>query len=141
MPATVEQLPGEPIVIVRVTGHLTVEVMRDVYRQIAAIADQIEPPLYRITDTRFREASFAEMMAIVKEASKGMPGTTTDPRIRNVFVGRDRIAMVGRDAYVNNDPNRNAMPIFESIEDALTYVRYEIGKQQGTARERISNPE
>ena len=99
MPATVERLPGEPIVIVRVTGHLTVEVMRDMYRQIAEIADQIEPPLYRITGTRCREAS------------KGMSGTTTDPRIRHVYVGRDKIAMVGRDAYTNNSQQSRHAPV------------------------------
>jgi hypothetical protein len=129
MPATVERLPNEPIIIVTVTGQLTVEVMRDVYRQIAEIADDVVPPLYRITDTRFREASFAEMMAIIKEASKGMPGTTTDPRIRNMFVGRDKMAMIGRDCYSNVTPQGNVMPMFETIEEALVYIRLEIDKQ------------
>lgn len=130
MPATVDRLPGEPIVVVTVTGHLTVEVMREVYRQIAKFADEIEPPIYRITDTRHREASFAEMMSIVKEAGKGMPGTTTDPRIRNVFVGRDKFAMIARDAYRNTNPEKLSMPTFDNMEDALTYVRYEISRQK-----------
>jgi hypothetical protein len=40
-----------------------------------------------------------------------MPGTTTDPRIRHVYVGRDKIAMVGRDAYTNNSQQSRHAPV------------------------------
>jgi hypothetical protein len=129
MAVTVEKLPDEPIIIVTSVGQINVTMMREVYAQIAAILDKFEPPLYRITDARNQETSFADMIGIIKEASKGMPGTTTDPRIRNVFVGRDKFAMLARQAYVNTG---STIPLFDTLEDALTHIRYELSKQDGS---------
>ena len=135
MAVTFEKLPDEPIVIVTSLGQINVEMMLEIYRRIAEIADQIEPPLYRITDTRQQDTSFADMMGIIKQASRGQPGTTTDPRIRHVFVGRDKFAMLARDAYANNDPNHHAVPVFDTLEEALAYIRLEISRHKMTAPE------
>ena len=132
MSVTLEKLPDEPIVIVTAVGLLNVEGMRAIYTQIAKILEKIDPPLYRISDVREQETSFAEMIEIVKEAGRGMPGTTTDPRIRHMFVGRHKFAMLARDFYRNSDPNRLSMPTFDTLEEALSYVRAEI-KRQGAA--------
>ena len=95
MSATVTRMPDEPIIVVTVDGHLDVEIARALYRQIAELAAQIDGPIYRITDVRKQECSFTEMMGVIKEASQGMAGTTSDPRITNIFVGREKMAMFG----------------------------------------------
>jgi hypothetical protein len=132
MAVTVEKMADEPIILVTSVGQINVTMMREVYMKIAAILDVVEPPVFRITDARNQETSFADMMGIIKEASKGQPGTTTDPRIRNVFVGRDKFAMLARDAYANTAPDHQAMPVFDTMEQALTYVRLEMCKQNET---------
>jgi hypothetical protein len=139
MSVSLEKLSSEPIVIVTIVGLVNVEGMRDIYLQIAEILEAIDPPLYRITDVREQETSFAEMIEIVKEAGKGLPGTTTDPRIRNSFVGRHKFAMLARDFYRNSDPNRNSMPVFDTLEEALFSVRSEIKQRAALAAEGRDN--
>jgi hypothetical protein len=39
------------------------------------------------------------------------------------------MAMIGRDCYSNVTPQGNVMPMFETIEEALVYIRLEIDKQ------------
>jgi hypothetical protein len=128
MPAKVEKLLDEPIILVTIEGYLDASMMKIAYEQIAAIADQVEPPLYRITDARKQENSFADMMAIIKQAKTGVPGSTTDPRIKHVFVGRNKMSMIARDVYTRGGDDQDAMPMFDTIEDALTYIRIELAK-------------
>ncbi len=124
MSATVTKIPDEPIIVVTVDGHLDVEIARDVYAQIAALAQQIEGPIFRITDVRKQECSFMEMMAVIKEASQGATGTTSDPRITNIFVGRDKMAMLARDVLKRIDPEGHG--VLETVDDALEYVRWQL---------------
>jgi hypothetical protein len=127
MSVTVEKLPHEPIVIVTIIGQLNITMMREAYAQIATILDACQPPVYRITDARAQETSFADMLDIIKEASHGMPGTTTDPRVCNIFVGRDKFARLAREAYINTG---HPIPLFDTLEDALTYIHHELSSQQ-----------
>ena len=124
MSASVEKMPDEPIIVVTIDGHLDVEIAREVYAQIAKFAESIEGPIYRITDVRKQEISFMEMMAVIKEASKGMPGTTSDQRITNIFVGREKMAMLARDVLKRLDPEGHG--VLETVEDALDYIRWQL---------------
>jgi hypothetical protein len=123
MPVTVEKLPDEPIILVTAVGEVNAEIMRDAYKQIAAICETIEGPIYRITDVRKQVTTFAKMMQIVQKAATGEAGTTTDPRIRSVFVGRDYFTLVGRDMYNNPKYGGQYMPVFDTIEAALEAIR------------------
>jgi hypothetical protein len=122
---TVEKLPDEPIILVTVIGFLDVNMARSIYAQIAEIAATLQGPLYRITDVRQEHTSFVELVGVIKEASKGTAGTTTDPRIKNVFVGNEKMARVARDALVKN-LGAASMPMFATMEDALEHIRNEL---------------
>ncbi len=124
MPVTVEKYPNEPILLVTVDGHLDAPMVRQLYSQIGELTEGMEAPIYRITDVRKQETTFMEMMGIIKEATKDMPGTTSDPRIFNIFVGRDKMTMIARDVMQRINPNNH--PILDEIEEALEYIRWQL---------------
>jgi hypothetical protein len=129
MSAVVTKLPDEPIILVTIEGHLDVTIARDVYAQIAVLAKEIQEPVYyRITDVRKQESTFIEMLAVVKEAMKGTEGTTTDPRMVHIFVGREKMALLARDMLRNINPHNH--PMLDTVEDALTYIRFDLGRKQ-----------
>lgn len=124
MSVSVELFPDEPILLVTIEGHLDAPMVHELYGQIGELTEGMEAPIYRITDVRKLETSFAEVLGIIKEAMKDSPGTTTDPRIFNIFVGRDKMAMIARDMLRRINPDNH--PLLDSIEDALTYIRWKL---------------
>ena len=133
MPVTVKKLPDEPILLVTVDGHLNAPMVRELYTKIGELTTDIPAPIYRITDVRKQEASFAEMMGIIKEATKDMQGTTSDPRIFNIFVGRNKMTQIARDVMQRINPHNH--PIMDTVEDALTYIRWRL---KNTANEQLT---
>lgn len=131
MPATVEKLPDEPIILVTVNGHFDIEVARGIYAEIARLAKQIEGKIYRITDLRKQTTSFSDTVQVVKEASQKLPGTTSDPRIVNIFVGRDQVSPITLNAMRKQNPDGHG--VLDSVEDALQYVRWQIQLHSGEA--------
>jgi len=121
---TVAKVPDKPIIVVSVVGHFNVEMARAIYAKIAEIAATIEGPIYRITDIREERTSFADIIGVIKEASTGAAGSTTDPRIKNVFVGDERMARVARDALVRQ--TGVPMPMFAKMEDAFAHINNEL---------------
>jgi hypothetical protein len=124
MPATVEKLPDEPIILVTIDGHLDVAIARQIYAEIAELAQDIEGKVYRITDLRKQTSSFMDTIGVVKEAAKGSPGTTSDPRITNVFVGHGKVAPTTLNLMRQKNPESHG--VLETVEDALEYVRWQI---------------
>jgi hypothetical protein len=130
----VERQPDQDknVIVVTIEGVLTVDMVRSIYKQIAEIAETMEGPIYRITDVRKEESTFMDIVRIIKEAGTGAPGTTTDPRIQNVFVGRGKMAAIAKDVLENTKQNLS-MPMFGTMEDAFTYIeQQELIRSQGT---------
>ncbi|MFW5748989.1 MAG: hypothetical protein ACOCYT_05185 [Chloroflexota bacterium] len=134
MPVTIERLPDEPIILATVTGAMSVEDARVIFLRSAEIMEQIDGLAFRITDVRAIETEFAEVISMLKSASKGMPGSTSDPRLRVVMVGTHSLTKMFADAMKQQQFGGIAIPVFERLEDALTYVRYEIEKSTGPDR-------
>lgn len=128
MAVSVEKLPDEPIFIVTVDGHLNAEMVRELYHEIGELTKDMLPPIYRITDVRKQETTFMDMMGIIKEATKDLPGTTSDDRITHLFVGREKFAMIARDVMRRINPDNH--PMLNTIEEALTYIRWQLSKDK-----------
>ena len=58
MPAKLEPIPNEPIVIVTFDGHLDVNTVRQVFVDTAAIFANFEGDVYRIADIRTAKIGF-----------------------------------------------------------------------------------
>jgi len=124
---SVERVPGEPIIIITIKGHLDAHIMRDVYDRVAELARDVEAPVYRITDVREMDVTIADMVEIIKESSKGFPGSPTDPRIVNVFVGKSHMSRFAADMLRLRRFGGVSTVLMNTMEDALAYVRLKAG--------------
>lgn len=100
--------------------------MRDVYQQAANLARTIEGPVYRITDLRLTELTLADMVEIVKDASKGIPAAASDPRIVNVFVGKSHMSRFAADMLRLRRFGGVYSVLMNTLDDALAYVRVKV---------------
>jgi hypothetical protein len=119
----VERVPDEPIIIITIQGHLDSHVMQGVYYQVAELARNIEGPVYRIIDLRYVEVTLADLVEIVKEAGKGIPGSASDPRIVNIFVGKSHLSRFAADMLRLRRFGSVHCVLMNTLEDALAYVR------------------
>ena len=87
MPVTIKQLENKPIIIASFSGTVTLADVIQTFQESAEIMGDDEQIYYRITDVRIATSNFIEMLGVIKEASTGQRGSTTDPRIRTTFVG------------------------------------------------------
>jgi hypothetical protein len=128
MSVTVEKLPNEQILIVTVDGHLDADMVKDLYQEISTLTEDMQPPIYRVTDVRKMSITFMDLMGVIKEGTKDMPGTTADTRISHMFVGKDKFAKIARDVLQKINPDNH--PMLDTMEEALTYIRWK--SQQDT---------
>ncbi len=134
MPTSVERVPGEPIIIITIQGHLDAHIMRDVYDRVARLGGNVEPPVYRITDVREMDVTLADMVEIIKDASRGFPGSPTDPRIVNVFVGKSHMSRFAADMHKLRRFGGVSTVLMNTMDDALAYVRLKArSRPQGEA--------
>lgn len=122
MPVTVEQYQDEPIIMASFSGLLDFDTVREMFAISADLIDAIGPPVYRITDWRGISSTFSDMMQIFREAGQGFPGSSTDPRLHPVMVGRTEWSRLTRDAMLQEQFGGIDIPIFETVEEALEYV-------------------
>ncbi|RMF82543.1 MAG: hypothetical protein D6737_01480 [Chloroflexi bacterium] len=128
MPVNFYQFDNEPIVVAEGRGHVTVEEMVDVFRKTAAIAQTIDGPVYRITDTRYGDTSFIELFQMMIEASKKAPGSTIDPRIRPILLGTSAMVKLAAELVQKEQFANLSLPLFREMDDALTYIRNDLAK-------------
>lgn len=123
MPVSVEKLAGEPIIVVTIKGHLDAEMMRAIYAEVAELSQGIAPPVYHITDVREMDVTLADMVEILKEASRGVAGSATDSRVANVFVGRSPMSRFAADMLRLRRFGGVSTVLLSTLDDALAYVR------------------
>lgn len=128
MAVMVEQYPELPVIVATVTGKMTIEDARTIFSESAAIMDTMSGPVFRITDVRQMDTDFTEVTAMLKEASHGQPGTTSDPRLQVVMVGGHALTRFYADAMRQSQFGGVAVPVFQHIEDALTYITYRLSQ-------------
>jgi hypothetical protein len=126
---TVHRLPGEAIVIATLRGNVDVATMQAVFQQTHECIGADEQ-IFRITDVREADSTFAEIMAIIQSISKATPGSTTDPRIRAVFVGNNHWVQMVRTAMHLKQFGAINIPMFLTIEDAIDYIHLEQQKTE-----------
>lgn len=126
MPATVERLEGEPIVVATLTGHLTIADVLTVYQRTSELRQDMPAHIYRVTDVRATEADFAEMMKILKQAAEQSTSSTVDPTVTVVFVGKTGWAKLFIDAMRQQQRGGVQIPVYHKMDDALAYIRNEI---------------
>ncbi len=124
MPAKIEPIPNEPIVIVRFDGRLDVDTVRQVFVDTASIFAHFEGDVYRIADIRTAKIGFVDLVNIVKAVRGGLPASSIDPRVHGIFVGRNQFARMYADFI--KQLGGTPIPIFATMEDALEYAHLQL---------------
>ena len=129
MPITIERIPDEPIIVANCSGFLTKEDFVGMFTQVNDLMPAMEGTVYRIADYREANTSFMDILKTVQEASKGMPGSTTDPRIQTVWVGTTQWIALARNFFQQQQFGGLQVPAFHDMDTAFAYVKMERAKQ------------
>lgn len=131
MPITIECISEDPtILLATCTGFLTTEDFKDLFAQVTEMVEGVEGQIFRITDYRQADSSFVDIMKTVQESLKQVTGTAADPRIKTVYVGTSQWIGLARSAY-QHQPGGLQIPAFHNVEDAMTYIYLQLGKNKG----------
>lgn len=126
MPVTINQLENKPIIIAAFEGVVTVDDVIQTFQESAEIMGDDQQSYHRITDVRNATSNFIEMLGVIKEASSGQPGSTTDPRIKTTFVGTTTWIAFFRNALKSPQFGGKSMAAFESMDDALASIQVQL---------------
>jgi hypothetical protein len=122
MPVTVEQLGDQPIIVATFTGFVDLPTVQEMFRRSAEFKSKLRTPFYRITDVTNIETSLKDLLDIVNEASQGIPGSSTDPDIKGMFVGTNKWVGLFQSTISEAEYGSVSIPAFTSREDALNYI-------------------
>jgi hypothetical protein len=125
----VTRLEGEPIIITRAKGHITVELILEIYRQSDILRKDMPKKIYRISNYTQADTSFFEMMQILQKAMQ-QGSQTLDPNIKVVFVSTSHWAKLAADTLRQDMFRGREFPIFTSEEDALAYIRADMAAEE-----------
>lgn len=123
---TVERIPNEPIIHVTIRGHLNLDDVLDIYQRSDELRKEMPKKIYRITDVIDIQTSFGEMMQILKQATMHGGSSSVDPNITVVFVGNNHWVKLFTDAMRQGAFAGKEIPVFETYDEALNYVRADI---------------
>jgi hypothetical protein len=130
MVVKVERIPGKPILIATLTGHVTLDLVQEMFEQSANFADEIGGHLYRITDVRDIDSTFSDLVMILAEAaSKKQSGSPADPRFTGMLVGSDQWVKTFSQSIQQRQYGSLNIPLFENMEAAMFYVQQQMDSQ------------
>lgn len=131
MPYTVEFLPNLPVIHVKYAGQTTkdeiIEAMRDVIQQALTLTT---PKIFHVIDVTDAQTDFMAMMGVFKEMLQNapripMPNHHTE--YHRMFVGSNDMAKLSAQMMTLPQFGGMKIPVFKSLDDALRYVRQELG--------------
>jgi hypothetical protein len=123
MGITVERIPGEPILVATLSGDVTADHVRSMFERSAKLAEQIEGRVYRITDLSAIKTKFSDLVEALAQASKGQPGSSSDPRFCAVIVGDNQWSRMYSEGLKQEQYGKYNIPLVSSLEDAMDYIR------------------
>jgi len=126
MPVQVEKLPDLPVIILTYEGHMDVETVKSAFSQSAVIAASVEGIVYRISDVRNSEGTFADVVNVIKAIRVNVVGSSADPKIKGVFVGNNQFARMHADFLKQEQFGSTTIPFFQTLDEALEYVQIEL---------------
>ncbi|NDJ53056.1 MAG: hypothetical protein GYB68_08240 [Chloroflexi bacterium] len=124
MPFTIEKLPHEPIVIVKVTPPFSFAT--DTRRSVRAVADEIRGlpgPIYRISDVSEVTIGFMDLVHALAVMSREEEGGAPDHRLRFIFVGDLEILEMARESARQDQYGNVEIHIFAALDEALDFAR------------------
>jgi hypothetical protein len=128
----VTRLPDLPVVVVKlvIPPRLDVEnLFREIAVEVRPHIEAVNDPLYRINDLSAFDAIpiFSAVVRGLAFETQQLPGTSSDPRLIPMFVGRGRDAQLIVNALKQKQYGSYDVPLFPTLDQALESIRTTIG--------------
>ncbi len=124
------KVPSKPVLIVTYKGEVVAQDWLNMFEESIPMLEGVEGPIYRIGDfTNAKTSSFLEIVKMAKVASKGTPGSTSDPRIRTLAVGQNQWVSLGRTIFELPQFKNKRFAMFKTLDEALAYVDEQIAME------------
>jgi hypothetical protein len=127
------RLPGEPIIVIKpaLPVEQNIEHVYAVDARCDQIASGLGGPLYRIIDMRSVDLAYSDILLYLDLEKEGRPGSLADPRVRTLMVGYHPLLKIA--ARKTLQELNVIIPIFDSMDEALAYVRADAEARSGSA--------
>lgn len=123
MSMTVEHLEGENIVVVTYDGDADLDqAIAQAQSEIAILLDHHAGIFYRIDDLSKVQMDWNAFVIGIAAATRPVPGSMTDPRIRGVLVGDYDMARMASSSMKQKQYGATDTPIFATRDEALAYI-------------------
>jgi hypothetical protein len=119
MTVSVEQLSGEPLILMTIDGNADQPDVVEGYMQSIEQAFTIPGPVYRIVDIQAATHAYQYILTTIQELLKGIYGAAIYPQMAMVFVGTPDMAQTFACANV---------PFFTQFDDALAHARAQVAE-------------
>ncbi len=124
MTVTIKQVPAENIIIVEYQAPFEPRVdIRQAQAEIARIIEANDQMLVRIDDLTRSGMTWSQFIEGIDEATQGVPGSMTDPRISGVLVGDGELLSMASESMKQEQYGSTETPTFSNLDEALAYAR------------------
>lgn len=137
MPFTIERLPDEPIIIVRLKGTNSPDEQYEIYSQSARLSKDIDGHVWRISDfsgLNIDDTFFTRALTSAKIAKSDEEHSTVDPNVTVFFVAPNKYARFIQNALVRD----RQIPVFHTMDDALKAARLQISQKKKRSQSRTT---
>ncbi|MEO0563054.1 MAG: hypothetical protein AAF125_13180 [Chloroflexota bacterium] len=127
MLVSVEKLPNERIIVVQYNAPF--EPNQDIsaaQSEIAALLDENEGVFFRIDDLSKANMTWQQFVDGIFVATREVPGSMVDARIRGVLVGDDEMIQLASASMKQQQYGATNTPVFASLDEALAHARQEL---------------
>ncbi|MBN1563158.1 MAG: hypothetical protein JXA10_04920 [Anaerolineae bacterium] len=124
----VNRIPGQPIIVARLTDQFTLNHNAALYRQFAELAAEIKGDYYRIIDFAAANLSVSDSVQSLKASATELPGSASDPRVvKNFYTGlADDYVKTLHSLLEQLPPFPFTMIVADSLEQALNAIYAEM---------------
>ncbi len=127
MPVTVQKMADENIILVAYESPYKVSETTESMEVIQQIVEQAVGVTYLIVDLSRLNMTFSDMVQGLAASTSGRQGwSVKDPRTRMVVVGANKLIEFGVKAVNQTQYGGINIPLFDTMDEALAYVRAEI---------------
>jgi len=126
----VERLPDEPILILTAGAEFSIknDVLASAEEATGLMAEIPEGPIYYVLDTHGLRINFSDLVSGLWQATRAT-NLLKEPRLQLVAVGSGTLIEMGIKSLSQAQYGGLSVPLFETIDEALTYIRQEISGQ------------
>lgn len=130
MPFSVERLDNEPIYITRYWGSIDFNDFEQAGQQLEAILDVTLPRLALIYDTDPADIDFQETLKVIRQTALNVTGAGTGQTVLLAFAGTRPMIKLFIEALRQKQFAGQNFPLFATVDDAITAMRFALAQLQ-----------